>query len=317
MAFVRIPGNPEPEGAEELWLEGRGGAKLRAMIAPAIGAAPRGTVLLLNGRTEFIEKYFEAAREFQARGFFVMALDWRGQGLSSRALPDPMKGHFDTFDDPAQDLADAIGQLSARLPRPHIAVAHSMGGAITLRALQTRRTSVDGAVFIAPMWGIASLTPFAKRLARLLSSFGFGSAFSPAVERKWRKEAFKKNPVTHDKDRHARAQALVAADPRLGIAGPTLGWVTAAVETMEGFQRQAALAHLRFPVVILSASEEELVDNEAHAAVAKLLPNARQVTVEGAKHEILMETDPLRAQFWSEFDALAGIVAPERRSATA
>jgi lysophospholipase len=32
--------------------------------------------------------------------------------------------------------------------------------------------------------------------------------------------------------------------------------------------------------------------------------------VEGAFHEILMETDALRAPFWQAFDALADEVAP-------
>lgn len=35
MAFVRIPGNEIPEGAEEHWLEGRGGVKVRVLTAPA------------------------------------------------------------------------------------------------------------------------------------------------------------------------------------------------------------------------------------------------------------------------------------------
>ena len=34
------------------------------------------------------------------------------------------------------------------------------------------------------------------------------------------------------------------------------------------------------------------------------------VTVDGAEHEILMETDPLRNQFWERFDALADGAAP-------
>ena len=35
MAFVRVPGNDIPAGAEEHWLEGRGGVKVRVLTAPA------------------------------------------------------------------------------------------------------------------------------------------------------------------------------------------------------------------------------------------------------------------------------------------
>src|SRR5262249_21650810 len=99
MTVVRVPGNPDPEGAEVFWLEGRGGVRLRALFAPAAVKPARGSVILCNGRTEFIEKYFEVIRELQGRGFAVFTMDWRGQGLSGRLLKQPQKGHLDTFDD--------------------------------------------------------------------------------------------------------------------------------------------------------------------------------------------------------------------------
>ncbi len=50
---------------------------------------PRATLLMLNGRSEFIEKYDELARGWTARGYRVFSLDWRGQGRSTRPLPPP------------------------------------------------------------------------------------------------------------------------------------------------------------------------------------------------------------------------------------
>jgi lysophospholipase len=317
MAFVRVPGNPEPEGAEERSAEGRGGVKLRALYAPAPGGQARGSVILCNGRTEFLEKYFEVIRELQARGFAVYSMDWRGQGLSGRMLANSLKGHLDSVDDAVSDLADEVRALGAKLPKPHIVLAHSMGGGIALRALQTRRLEVDAALFSAPMWGIKSMTSGAAKFARFMRSIGAGGMFAPGVETRWRKEQFKRNVVTHDKERHARSQALVEADLRLALAGVTLGWVAAAADVIEGFTRPSALAHLRLPVVVLSAAEELLVDNASHDAVTKLLPDANHITVPGAKHEIMMETDEIRAQFWAAFDALADGVAPRRASGPA
>jgi lysophospholipase len=63
-------------------------------------------------------------------------------------------------------------------------------------------------------------------------------------------------------------------------------------------------------VVIVSAASDRLVDVAAQSVIAGLLPDGRLVTVEGAEHEILMETDPLRTQFWTAFDDLADQVAP-------
>lgn len=304
MTFVRVPGNPTPDGALEHRIEGRGGVMLRLMTAPAIGRA-RGSVIVFPGRTEFIEKYFEVTAELQQRGFAVLVIDWRGQGLSDRLLPNPLKGHLDSFDDAAFDLAAALKMFEAHVPRPHLLLAHSMGGAIALRGLQTRRLTADGVLFSSPMWGLPDLTPLSKGFVRFAAAIGAGHAFAPGVATKWKPEKFNRNPVTQDRERHARNQGLVVEEPRLALAGPTLGWVAAALETFEGFRQPRALAHLRGPTAIVAAGRERLVDNAQTALVARLIANARVVVLEDARHEIMMELDPIRAKFWAAFDALA------------
>ena len=47
-------------------------------------AQKSGTVILLTGRREFMEKYADIIAELNQRGFDVYSLDWRGQGLSGR-----------------------------------------------------------------------------------------------------------------------------------------------------------------------------------------------------------------------------------------
>lgn len=309
MAFVRVPGNDIPEGAEEHWLEGRGGVKVRVLTAPARGRA-RGSVIVAPGRTEFIEKYFEVIRELQARGFAVFCIDWRGQGLSGREVDNGLKGHFVSFDDPVNDLSTALKLLANQLPRPHIGLAHSMGGAILLRALQTRRIDLDAAAFTAPMWGLPGLKDFQKKYARFMVSLGLGGTFAPSVEKKWKRENFKRNPVTNDKERHTRCQGLISEEPRLALAGPTIGWVAAAADTIEGFQQPGALAHVRIPILVATAADEQLVDNASHDEVIHTLPDATHITIAGAKHEILMERDDKRAEFWAAFDQLTERVVP-------
>lgn len=309
MAFVRVPGNDIPEGAEEHWLEGRGGVKVRVLTAPARGT-PRGSVIVAPGRTEFIEKYFEVIRELQARGFAVFCIDWRGQGLSGREVDNGLKGHFVSFDDPVNDLSTALKLLADKLPRPHIGLAHSMGGAILLRALQTRRIELDAAAFTAPMWGLPGLKDFQKKYARFMVSLGLGGTFAPSVEKKWKRENFKRNPVTNDKERHARCQGLISEEPRLALAGPTIGWVAASADAIEGFQVPGALAHVRIPILVATAADEQLIDNASHDEVIHNLPDATHIIIAGAKHELLMERDDKRAEFWAAFDQLTERVVP-------
>ncbi|RMF09051.1 MAG: hypothetical protein D6773_02080, partial [Alphaproteobacteria bacterium] len=58
----------------------------------------QGTMLVVHGRTEFIEKYYETIHDCLDRSLAVATFDWRGQGLSGRGTADPYKDHQDSFD---------------------------------------------------------------------------------------------------------------------------------------------------------------------------------------------------------------------------
>ena len=79
--------------------------KLRYATFPKSAGAPRGTICLVQGRTEFIEKYFETIANFQSRGFSVATFDWRGQGGSQRLQGTKRLGHVREFNDYWVDLS--------------------------------------------------------------------------------------------------------------------------------------------------------------------------------------------------------------------
>ncbi|HPG03918.1 MAG TPA: alpha/beta hydrolase, partial [Rhodoblastus sp.] len=102
MELIGTPDNPVPPGALISAVGADDGALLRiARWSPepaSLGQGSLGTICVFTGRGEFIEKYFETIAELVERGFDVVAMDWRGQGLSARELPDRFKGHVDDFD---------------------------------------------------------------------------------------------------------------------------------------------------------------------------------------------------------------------------
>jgi lysophospholipase len=118
-------------------------------------------------------------------------------------------------------------------------------------------------------------------------------------------DTFETQVLTHDEGRWAMWRALIAKKPDIRLGGPTWSWIEFALETQARLETSATLASLSMPLVIVAAEEERLVDNAASRAVAARAPQARYVEVEGAFHEILMETDPRRARFFAEFDVLA------------
>ncbi len=299
--FVEIAGNPVPEGAQLVWFVGASGRRLRGCVIPAQARPARGSVIVCPGRTEFIEKYFEVAGDLIARGFAVLILDWPGQGLSDRLLEDREKGHIDSFQTFMGALANGLGEMQDRLPRPHVSLAHSMGGAIALAALSDGLVEVDAAAFSAPMWGLKARFFGIRYLVWAMRVMGRSGDYA---RQPGPPERFETNIVTHDARRWRIQRDLVDAAPDLAIGPVTWGWLGASLEIVRNFARSSRLEALDIPVLVATAREEMLVDNETHASICARLPDCEHLHVDGARHEILMETDDIRALFWAGFDRL-------------
>lgn len=311
--LVDTPDDPIPAGAEADWFVGAGGAKLRAALFTPPGR-PRGSVVLSGGRTEPIEKYFETISDFMDRGFVVLAHDWRGQGLSIRELPDRLKGHAKGYKSFLEDYRRLLNAYEARLPKPWVAVGHSMGGCLTLLALASGEKRFSSAVLSAPMLGLqfGKFSTFsAAALMRMNLMLGRSNRYVLGQPGKPFDEAFDENVLTHDPRRFARYRAQVRANPDLALGSPTWSWLDFAFRATALLANPERLRGVTIPVEIVSAADDRLVDNSAQAAAARNLPQGRLITVPGAYHEILMETDDMRNIFLRVFDALTGKTAPK------
>jgi lysophospholipase len=286
---------------------------LRAGFVQPAGIA-RGTILLLQGRAEYIEKYGEVCAELLARDWAIATVDWRGQGGSKRQLRNSRKGHVEDFQDYLLDLDALITEARIRgMPEPFHLLAHSTGSAIALLALDRGPLPIERAVLISPLVGIAGLRwPRASRvLARVLSSLGLATCFVPGGKRISIADGpFAGNPLTQDPDRFARMARWQKQEPRLVIGDPTIGWVDAAFEAMARLEADTFGQHNRTPCLFVLAGADAVVDSQAAAVLARRMRGASAVTLLGARHEILMETDRIRRQFWAAFDAFIGEARP-------
>ena len=150
MTLTSTPDNPAPPGAIEEDISAADGVRLRT--ARWTPSSAIGTVVVLGGRGEFIEKYFEVISELLARGFAVATMDWRGQGGSDRPLRDARKGHVDDFIQFECDLDALVEKILAReCPRPWFGLCHSMGAAVLLGASEGGRCPFERLVLTSPM----------------------------------------------------------------------------------------------------------------------------------------------------------------------
>jgi lysophospholipase len=306
MTLVSIPANPVPEGAVTGTLKTPDGVTLRfARWDPPPGR--KGTVVIAMGRTEFIEKYFEMVRELRGRGFAVAIVDWRGQGRSQRLQSDPFKGHVGSFAEYQTDLETLMNEIVLPdCPPPLFALGHSMGSTVLIQTAAKGHRWFDRMVLSTPMLDLiqAPRRSYRPLVVRTLRYTGTGSAYVPKGDATvLAREPFAVNRATSDPVRYARAQAVLEADPSLGLGSPTVSWLHAAYRAMAELNDRYYPGKIRQPMLIVAAGRDLLVSTPAIEHFAIHLRAGSHQIVPGAMHELMMERDQYRAQFLAAFDA--------------
>jgi lysophospholipase len=306
MTLVSIPANPVPDNVVTGTLKTRDGVSLRfARWAPPAGR--KGTVCLFQGRSEFIEKYFETVRDLRARGFAVATFDWRGQGLSDRALRNQRKGYVRNFSQYQIDLETFVSEVVLPdCPPPVFALAQSMGATILLRAAHAGYRWFDRIVLLAPMIALPGMRRFAatRMTVRTMRLMGLGARYVPGGDGSvMTQRPFVGNLLTSDPVRYARNVAVLEAEPALAIGWPTVAWADAAFRAMGELSESGYPGTIRQPILIIAAGRDAIVSTPAIDEFAVRLRAGSHLIVPGARHELLMEQDRFRTQALAAFDA--------------
>ncbi|PVA06899.1 alpha/beta hydrolase [Thalassorhabdomicrobium marinisediminis] len=294
--YAAIAGNPD--GACH-WLLTVDGVRVRVGHWPARDpSAARGTVLIFPGRTEYVEKYGRTAADFAAQGFASVAIDWRGQGIADRLLANRAVGHVNVFADYQLDAKALLAHVKALgLPEPYHLLGHSMGGCIALRSLY-EGIDVRSVMFSAPMWGIqmsAALRPIAWGLSSMSKPLGFGELFAPGqqAETYVLRTTADENTLTSDAASFDVLQQHLKQHPDLALGGPSLHWLNESLREMRALSRQPSPD---LPCVTFLGTEESIVDPIRIRKRMARWPGGELVELEGARHEVLMEAEPIRAR---------------------
>ena len=287
------------------------GAELRAARFPAAPDVPaRGVCVLLNGQTEFIEKYFEVIDELRGRGFAVATMDWRGQGGSARMTQDSRKsfvGDFSEYDEDLDTLMNWIVQPMLAEGQKPVALAHSMGGHNLLRTLARRPERFAAAVASAPMIAISfrGKREFLVRTITALQMWrGRPADWVWGMEaRDPHKVSFATQLVTSDTQRFERTQMLLREHPDLRLAGATWSWLAAALRSMDWLKAPGRPEAITTPLLVVGAGKDRICVTPQTKAFAARLPAGEYLEIPDGEHELMMERNPIRAAFWAGFDA--------------
>lgn len=265
--------------------------------APA-GQAVRGSILMLGGRGDHVEKYLETLADWHDAGWVIDSFDWRGQGGSGRLSDDPHVGHVEDYALWVGDLAAFVAEWMQRTPAPHVVIGHSMGGHLVLRALADGVIAPDAAVLVAPMLGFRA--PYGDRLGCTIASAmcRIGDPARPAWKVSEKPGSLlrdRQRLLTHDDDRYADEMWWRGQDDRLELGPASWRWVQQAYASFIRLGCKGALEAVKTPVLLLSTAGDALVSPAAIRRAAGRLPNAQYHEYNrSVAHELLREVDKVR-----------------------
>ncbi|MDX1706003.1 alpha/beta fold hydrolase [Pseudidiomarina sp.] len=265
-------------------------------------AKARGLILISPGRLEAALKYQELLWQLAQQGYAVAIIDHRGQGRSDRLSTHSHHGHVHHFDDFVKDFAQFAKAAAEACPGlPQYLLAHSMGGAIGALYLARYPHNIQRAVLSAPMFGI--YTPGRPHwLVSLIARTGTMLNRLLQPSRPWyfwsmsdyREVPFAENQLTQSPSRYQLFRDQYAKYPELQLGGPTYNWVNQALNATRRALREAP--KITIPVLLLQGGADTVVSQAAQHTIMKRLPHpeSRLLRIEGARHELFIETDRYR-----------------------
>ena len=296
--------NPVPERHIAGYFTARDGISLRYAIFKNGSGTAKGTIVLLHGRNEFIEKYFETIRHFTDLGFWVATFDWRGQGGSDRMLKNPLRGHVRRFTDHENDLSHFLETIVLPDTRlPFLLIAHSMGALVALSSAPKLANRIDRMALLAPFLDLSD-QKFSSRaiygICRILSFLGLGWL---NLTRDVFPRPFEGNVLTADKARFKRNQDIYKAHPQLRVGPPSARWIAVMLGAMKKVRSLRHLDSIKVPTLLLAASADKIVALRVIETLANRFRAGALVTIDGARHELLQETDRHRLAAIAAIDA--------------
>lgn len=266
-------------------LVGEGGQKLYAEVF--LRDAAKGVVLVTHGYAEHCGRYREVADVLVRAGWSVLCWDVRGHGQSAGR-----RGYCDHFSQFLGDFRVAHKAARALGEGPLVALGHSHGSLITLRALiEASPPEVAAVVVSSPFLGFGTPVPPVKA--------ALGKVASLLAPRLSMPNGLQITDLTSDAGKQAeRKKDTLCFD----IA--TARWFTEATKAHHEVEEGAA--RITTPTLWLIGGADVIANPAQSRKVAAKMPNATVKVFEGYKHEVFNETE--RAKVFTELTSFLDTV---------
>jgi lysophospholipase len=285
------------------YFENEQGHKVRwAFISPK--KSSKGTILLMHGRTEDIEKYREVIYDLHLSNYNVLTLDWVGQGGSDHiSKKSPEYGHISDFNIYKRDVKKLLelAEVEAFVgSKPLFLLAHSMGANVASLFLSSYPGVVKKAALVSPMLDLIT-DPFPEKVAfyllKVIEAIGMGEnkalmngEFSPN----------EKNIVTGSQVRRNITFPERAKNKKNLVGPPTNSYGRAAIEATWTMREDAE--KIAIPVMMFQAGVDNIVETDGQDYVCHRMQDCTKIFYEKGKHELMFELDYIRDDLFKRMD---------------
>ncbi|RKZ57543.1 MAG: lysophospholipase [Candidatus Parabeggiatoa sp. nov. 3] len=280
----------------------------------------KGAVVISSGRTESYIKYKELISDLGKQGYSVYIHDHRGQGFSGRMTENLEMGHVWDFDDYIEDLKTFYtSNVTQKEHKKTFLLAHSMGGGIAALYLERYPNDFDAAVLSSPMLEPSTKIIYSDEIvcdlvgitSRIRNFFIWAFGWEPRYIVSLKDEGYhnipfqnekgeKEHELTHSQIRYKIFRDLYEANPTVKLGKPTSHWVAYACDAAKEARNNAD--KIVIPVLVLQAGLDTSVTAKGQNEFCKNLKaggknecdGGRPYVIEGAFHELFIETDKYR-----------------------
>ncbi|PKF61307.1 lysophospholipase [Psychromonas sp. psych-6C06] len=259
-------------------------------------------IVISQGRNESVLKYKEVAFDFFRQGYDVFLLDHRGQGFSERFGGDQHRGYVNNFQDYVDDFNHYVTALELdKKYQQRYLLSHSMGGTISALYLAQYNHPFQSSVFYSPMFTI-NTAPLPNFMAKLIaySSASVCSWFSDKAcyvpgGKGYQKKIFENNQLTTSPRRFDASQYDFEHFPETQLGSATMRWLATSLSATEQAIEEAH--NIDIPILVVQAGNDQVVNGEGQHEFFDNVTYCKFnqfLTIEDAKHEILLERDEFR-----------------------
>jgi lysophospholipase len=251
------------------------------------------TVVLVQGRGNYIEHFEDLAQFLTEQGFTVWTFDFRGQGGSSRNKSDPMVSHIEHFDDYTEDLKTFLDQVVKEKNVPVIAL--SMGATIALRLIHDHPGYISKLIALSPMIRIkTSPYPyyFAKIMAHLMVLIGKKNNYTfdsgPFNFKSCKKDY---DPVKFgDQTKWQKLCEFSEHNPQLMVGGPSWQWLKEAFASSENLLEKDYVEKIDIPLLVIYPENDYRIEPESQRQFCLMAPHCMLKPYPKAPHDLILSS---------------------------